>query len=65
MIELAFATVAATPFGCVTRFPDGAEIAARPHPELPHYHVVAHRCGYGDDLRAFAIEARGARPWSG
>jgi hypothetical protein len=23
---------------------------------MPHYHVIAHRCGYGDDLLAYARE---------
>lgn len=40
----------------VTRFPDGRHLEAWPHPELPHYHVIAHRCGYGDDLWSYAFE---------
>jgi hypothetical protein len=37
-------------------FPDGREWNAYPHPEQPHYYVIAHRCGYGDDLWAYAWE---------
>jgi hypothetical protein len=29
---------------------------AIPHPEDHHYHVIAHRCGYGDDLPAYCRE---------
>jgi hypothetical protein len=45
-----------TDFGATTRFPDGSEVHACPHPEQPHYHVIAHRCGYGDDLLAYCRE---------
>lgn len=29
---------------------------AYPHPDDHHYHVIAHRCGYGDDLLAYCRE---------
>ena len=56
MIELRFCAVERTEWGCVTRFPDGAEVSAHPHPEMPHYHIIAHRCGYGDDLLSYCVE---------
>lgn len=37
-------------------FPDGRTLEAWPHPDQPHYHVIAHRLGYGDDLWAYALE---------
>lgn len=37
------------------RFPDGTSCEAAPH-ETPHYHVIAARCGYGDDIRAYSRE---------
>jgi hypothetical protein len=40
----------------VNRFPDGSHLEAWPHPEDPHYHVIAHRLGYGDDLWAYCWE---------
>jgi len=54
-IHLRFCHVEYTDFGCVTRFPDGAEVSAWPH-DMPHYHVIAHRTGYGDDLLAYCRE---------
>lgn len=39
-----------------TMFNDGASWGAYPHPEMPHYHVIAHRCGYGDDLWRYCFE---------
>ena len=27
-----------------------------PHPSDHHYHVIAHRCGYEDDLHAYTFE---------
>lgn len=38
-----------------TVFPDGSEYGAHPH-ATPHYHVIAHRCGYGDDLWRYCLE---------
>jgi hypothetical protein len=55
VIQLAHCRIEMTPWGCVTRFPDGAEIGAYPH-ETCHYAVIAHRCGYGDDLLAYCQE---------
>lgn len=55
-INLRFCSIDYTDAGCTTRFLDGTWVDACPHPEMPHYHVIAHRCGYGDDLLAYARE---------
>lgn len=55
IVHLATATVHYTPEGCVSHFADGASWGAIPH-DTPHYHVIAHRCGYGDDLLAYCRE---------
>lgn len=49
------AIVTYTAGGCVTTFDSGASWGAHPH-HTPHYHVIAHRCGYGDDLMAYCRE---------
>lgn len=54
-IALAYCTVEYTDWGCVTHFPDGTQFGAHPH-ETPHYHVIAHRLGYGDDLLGYCRE---------
>jgi hypothetical protein len=56
MIRLGFATIEYTPEGCDTRFEDGTSWGAFPHPWDRHYSVVAHRCGYGDDLLRYCRE---------
>jgi len=56
MIRLQYCTMEYTDWGIMTRFADGTEVGAYPHPEMPHYHVIAHRCGYGDDLMAYCRE---------
>jgi hypothetical protein len=50
VVRLKHATIERTAFGCVTRFGDGSFVNSVPHPQDRHYYVVAHRCGYGDDL---------------
>jgi hypothetical protein len=55
IIQLRYAAVEYIPGGAVTRFADGASFGAVPH-ETAHYHVIAHRCGYGDDLLAYCRE---------
>jgi hypothetical protein len=40
---------------CVS-FPDGTYINATPHSDDPHYHVIANRLGYGDNLFWYALE---------
>lgn len=43
--------------GYVTvEFEDGTKATAIPHPHDHHYYVIAHRCGYGDDIFAYCIE---------
>jgi hypothetical protein len=44
-----------TDTGCRTTFEDGAQTDSWPH-DTAHYHVVAHRCGYGDDILAYCRE---------
>lgn len=54
-IRVGSATIAWTTDGAVTTYADGASYGALPH-DTPHYHVIAHRCGYGDDLLRYARE---------
>lgn len=54
-IVLFYCIVEYTDWGCFTRFPDNVSIAAAPH-YTPHYHVIAHRLGYGDDVLAYCRE---------
>lgn len=56
LIELKYCAVQYHAWGCEMRFADGSLWPSIPHPELPHYHVIAHRCGYGDDLMAYCRE---------
>lgn len=56
LIRTRFAAIQLTDWGCVTIFPDGASCPSQHHPDDPHYRVVAHRCGYGDDTLAYAQE---------
>lgn len=55
MIQIGNATVEYTADGCVTRYPDGTSYGAQPH-DTHHYHVIAHRSGYGDDILAYCRE---------
>ncbi len=43
-------------WGCRTVFADGAAVDSIPHPNDHHYTVIAHRCGYGDDVWAYCVE---------
>lgn len=54
-IQIGNATIIYTDEGCFTRYPDGTAYGAHPH-DTHHYHVIAHRCGYGDDILAYARE---------
>lgn len=49
--------------GCETTFRFGSPVPAAPH-DSHHYHVVAHRCGYGDDILAYLV-AHSVTPWRG
>jgi hypothetical protein len=42
-------------WGCRVTYPDGLEVCATPH-DTPHYHVIAHRCGYGGDRLRYCQE---------
>ena len=55
MIRLRYALLSPTTQGCITLFEDGSEASSIPH-NTPHYHVVAHRLGYGDNLLAYCFE---------
>lgn len=54
-IQLRFASIERTESGCVTIFADGTRLNSIPH-DTHHYHVIAHRCGYGDDVLAYCFE---------
>lgn len=56
VIRTRFATVHPFDWGCVVRFEGGGEVPAEHHPNDAHYRIIAARCGYGDDTRAYAIE---------
>jgi len=56
VIRTRFATVEPQPWGCITRFHDGAQVPAQHHPDDHHYHVIAHRTGYAGDTLAYSIE---------
>ncbi len=55
IIRTPTATVAYSPDGAISTYADGASYGAQPH-DTHHYHLVAHRCGYGDDVMAYARE---------
>ena len=42
-------------WGCMSYFSDGSEFGAHAH-DTHHYHVIAHRSGYGDDIWRYANE---------
>lgn len=52
MVALKFCEFALTDQGCLTRFSDGSFIFSYPH-DTHHYHVISHRCGYGDDILSY------------
>jgi hypothetical protein len=49
-------TFSYTPEGCRTVYSDGATLDSYPHLEMPHYYVISHRTGYGDDVMAYCRE---------
>jgi hypothetical protein len=55
MIRLKYATLLFTDWGCQTVFLDGATVDSIPH-YTPHYYVIAHRLGYGDNVLAYCQE---------
>ena len=54
-IKLAYCEIEYTETGCITRFNNGTSIEAQPH-DTAHYHVISHRCGYGDNIMAYCRE---------
>ena len=56
MIQLAHSKLEWTDYGCLTTFNDGKSIASIPHWQDHHYHVIAHRTGYEDDLLRYTRE---------
>lgn len=54
-LHLPYCTFEYTDYGAKTIFRDGAEASTWPHDDH-HYHVIAHRCGYGDDILAYCRE---------
>lgn len=55
VVRIGNATVTYTADGAFTSYPNGTGYAAQPH-DTHHYHVIAHRCGYGDDILAYCRE---------
>jgi hypothetical protein len=53
LIRLKHCSIGWTNDGCVTLFGDGTQADSIPHPHDHHYYVIAHRCGYGDDILAY------------
>lgn len=51
-----FGEVVFNGYQTTTQFHDGALVTAIPHPVDPHYSVIAHRLGYGDDLSRYCFE---------
>jgi hypothetical protein len=55
VIRLKYALVDFTEWGCRTVFENGAYADAIPH-DTHHYHVIAHRLGYGDNILKYTQE---------
>lgn len=55
VVTLKFCVIEPTEPGCRVFFEDGTFCDAHAH-YTPHYHVISHRCGYGDDVVAYARE---------
>jgi hypothetical protein len=55
VIYLDHARVIYNATGCLTIFNDGTRWGSYPH-DTHHYHVVAHRTGYGDDILGYCRE---------
>jgi hypothetical protein len=53
-IHLRHAVIDLTDFGCISTFADGAVLPSQAH-YTPHYYVVSHRTGCGDDVVAYAF----------
>jgi hypothetical protein len=56
MLEMRFAKIWWTDFGCSLRFHDGGkELSAWPH-HTSDYNLISHRCGYGYDVLRYCRE---------
>lgn len=55
MVTLKHCTFERYEWGATTRFPDGTTVDAIPH-DTHHYHVIAHRLGYEDDILTYCQE---------
>lgn len=55
-MQLNYCSIEWTEYGCVTYFEDGSEASAWPAWDDPHYRVISHRLGYGDDLLSYCRE---------
>lgn len=55
IVALSYCTIEYTEWGCLTRFPDDTSAPATPH-YTPHYYVITHRLGYGDDVLTYCRE---------
>lgn len=51
-----YAEIVVHDWGCTSIFEGGLVVDATPHPWDHHYHVIAHRCGYEDNLHSYTIE---------
>jgi hypothetical protein len=55
VIRIGTATLTKYDGGCFTSYDDGSSYGAHHH-DTPHYHVISHRCVYGDDLARYCFE---------
>lgn len=55
MLHLKHCSIEWTDYGARVVFAGGKPVDAAPH-DTHHYAVIAHRCGYGDDLMAYCRE---------
>lgn len=56
LICLRYASIGWIPKGCIVCFEDGFTVEGHAHPGNIHYHVIAARLGYGDDVLAYSRE---------
>lgn len=55
-MDMKYCSIEWTTHGTCVTFNDGAHVEAWPHPTDHHYNVIAHRCGYGDDVARYCRE---------
>ena len=56
IIALDHSVIEWTDYGAMTVYKDGKRVPAAAHFDDPHYRVLAHRLGYGDDVMAYCRE---------